>query len=302
MSSLLASILVVAALAEEPTPPPEAVPAATAEEAAMLAEMQAFEANLKWQTGDVQIGGGLAALHLPATFRYLPPDDADAVLQAWGNPPSPDTLGMLFPADLGVFSDGGWALVLSYEADGHVDDADAASIDYGELLAEMQAGTAEGNATRESMGFPKVDLVGWAEPPHYDAATRKLYWAKELAFAGEGEHTVNYDVRVLGREGVLSMSAIATMGQLPMIRERMAEVITFAEFNPGNRYEDYDPSTDSMATYGIAGLVAGGAVAAKTGVLKGLLAMLLASKKLLVAGAVAGVAGLRAFFGGRKEA
>jgi uncharacterized membrane-anchored protein len=35
-----------------------------------------------------------------------------------------------------------------------------------------------------------VTLGGWAEPPSYDKATHKMYWAKELAF-GTGEHTLN---------------------------------------------------------------------------------------------------------------
>ena len=45
----------------------------------------------------------------------------------------------------------------------------------------------------------------------------------------------------------------------------MQEVITFAEFSPGSRYEDYNAATDKLAEYGVAGLVAGGAVAAKAG-------------------------------------
>jgi uncharacterized membrane-anchored protein len=30
--------------------------------------------------------------------------------------------------------------------------------------------------------LPKLTLMGWAEPPHYDSSSKKLYWAKELGF------------------------------------------------------------------------------------------------------------------------
>jgi uncharacterized membrane-anchored protein len=70
-----------------------------------------------------------------------------------------------------------------------------------------------------------------------------------------------------------------------------------ATFQEGHRYADYVPGVDAKAAYGIAALVAGGAIAAKTGLLKGLLVALLASKKLVIAGIVRALALGRAFFG-----
>ena len=87
-----------------------------------------------------------------------------------------------------------------------MDDSDAAEIDYDDMLKDMQAGTADNNEARKQAGYDAVQLIGWAEKPHYDTATKKLYWAKELSFEGSAAHgtSFNYDVRVLGREGVLS--------------------------------------------------------------------------------------------------
>lgn len=45
--------------------------------------------------------------------------------------------------------------------------------------------------------------MGWAEPPSYDAPAHKMYWAKDLLFSGNTEHTLNYNIRILGRRGVL---------------------------------------------------------------------------------------------------
>jgi uncharacterized membrane-anchored protein len=131
-----------------------------------------------------------------------------------------------------------------------------------------------------------VHLVGWAENPHYDGATKKLYWAKEFDFEGSDAHTLNYDVRVLGREGVLSMNAVAGIGQLDQIRRGMRPLIDVAEFNEGYRYAEFDPKTDKLAEYGLGALIAGG-VAAKLGLFGKLFAFLVAFKKVLIAGAIA---------------
>jgi uncharacterized membrane-anchored protein len=62
-------------------------------------------------------------------------------------------------------------------------------------------------------------------------------------------------------------------------------------FNPGNTYAEYDSKIDEAAAYGLAGLIAGG-ILTKAGFFKGLIALLLASKKLVAVGLFAGLAGL----------
>jgi uncharacterized membrane-anchored protein len=68
----------------------------------------------------------------------------------------------------------------------------------------------------------------------------------------------------------------------------MQQVTSFTNFTAGNRYADFNGSTDKVAEYGIAALVAGG-VAAKLGFFGKLLALLLAFKKLIVLGVAAAV-------------
>jgi uncharacterized membrane-anchored protein len=144
-----------------------------------------------------------------------------------------------------------------------------------------------------------VTLVGWAEPPHYDARAHKLYWAKELAF-GADEHTLNYSIRVLGRRGVLVLNAVAGMDKLPAIRQETQTVLAAVDFNDGHRYADYLPGTDKAATYGITGLIIG-ATAAKAGFFKVLIAGLLAFKKALVVGVLALISAIKVLFGGKKR-
>ena len=258
------------------------------------------DARFEWRTGSIQLQNGLATLELGPGFRYLDPEQARMVLEdIWGNPPD-RTLGMVFPADRGPISDGAWAVVLTYASDGHVPDEDANEIDYGEMLADMQESAEEENAARTRAGYGTIEVVGWAAAPHYDPAAHKLYWAKELRFDGAPDTVLNYDVRVLGRRGVLSMNAVASMGQLDEVRAGMETLLASVRFRNGERYEDFHSKLDQVAAYGVGGLIAG-KVALKVGLWKGLVAGLLAAKKLvIVAVAVLGGSFVKLF--NRKKA
>lgn len=263
-----------------------------------------FVAKLGGRAGTVTIRDGLATLQVPETFRYIGPEAARRLLtEGWGNPPdaSEGVLGMLYPAAVSPVDSGSWAVVISYDEDGYVDDAGAEAIDYTKLLKQMQDEAASQDDERRKAGYGTVRLVGWAAPPRYSREAHKLYWAKELAFSGESEHTLNYNVRVLGRKGVLVLNAVSSMPALPDIEASMRSVIGFVDFNEGHRYEDFVAGTDKKAAYGVAGLVAG-AVAAKAGFFKLLWVGILAFKKLIIAGVAAAGVGLRRMFGRQKSA
>jgi uncharacterized membrane-anchored protein len=255
--------------------------AAPADHAAEEAAAQKMVAAMQPQQGHVTLPGSIATLDLPPTFRYLNPQDTDHLLVAWGNPPGAKTLGMIVPADVHPLSNDSWGVVVTYNKDGHVKDDDADGIDYAKLLKDMQEDSAAANAERKKQGYPGMQLAGWAEPPRYDKAAHKLYWAKDLLNEDSGRHGLNYNIRVLGREGVLVLNAVADMGQLGQIKNEMQKVTAFTNFTAGNRYADFNGKTDKVAEYGIAALVAGG-VAAKLGLFGKLLALLLAFKKLII--------------------
>jgi uncharacterized membrane-anchored protein len=257
----------------------------TEPEKEMTAEQ--FLASLHFQKGNITLPNNVAVLNLPASFRYLPPADAERVLvDAWGNPPGYESLGMIFPADRSPLDENSWGVVITYDEDGHVKDDDALSIKYDEILADMKKQSEENNEDRKKDGYPAMTLVGWAEPPRYDSGAHKFYWAKELAVEGSDANTLNYNIRVLGRKGVLVLNAIAGMNQVSEIREQMPTVVAATEFTNGNRYADFDSGTDKVAEYGLAALLAGG-VAAKLGLFGKLFAMLLVFKKFIVVGALA---------------
>ena len=247
--------------------------------------------GLKYQTGPVVLSGGLATIAASPDFKYLDPTQSRTVLEKlWGNPPTAsDTLGMLVPADFQPLEDECWAVVIRYSDEGYVKDDDAAKIDYNQLLKDMQEGVKQSNATRAAQGYPKMDLLGWATTPRYDAAAKKLYWAKRLQIEGASEQTLNYNIRVLGRRGYLELNAIARMNELATVEKAAPRILGLVDFKAGERYADFNGSTDKVAAYGIAGLIAGG-IAAKAGFFKAIWLVLLGAKKLLVAVAVGAVA------------
>lgn len=238
-----------------------------------MAEVNELLGDLDFRLGTVDLAEANAGLDLGQDYYFLGPLDSAYVLETlWDNPPGAPVLGMVFPTDRTPLHDG-WGMVLEYEAMGYVSDEDAEGYDYAALLAEMQADTRSENKWRQDNGYEAIELVGWAEPPSYDRDGRKLYWAQELRFGDSAPNTVNYEIRALGRHGVLIMNMIASMDQLADVRAAAPDLLGMVAYDEGSRYTDFDPSVDKVAAVGIGGLIAG-KVAAKAGLLAVALAFL----------------------------
>lgn len=268
--------------------------------------LAAFDASLDRRQGPITLLGGDVTLDIPETLYFLDARDSERVLvDAWGNPSAEGTLGMIFDAATSPVEAGVWGLEITWEGSGYVSDDDASTIDYDELLADMKADTRLASEQRISAGYDSVELIGWAAPPRYNADEHKLYWAREVNFGGAEVNTLNYNIRVLGREGVLVMNFIADIDMLADIEAAAPAVLDVASFADGRRYEDFDPSTDRVAGYGLAGLIAGGvgvAALKKTGLLAVALVFLKKGWILVLAGLGAIGGFFRRLFGGRPEA
>ena len=258
--------------------------------------------KLTYQTGTVTVGDQLATIAMPEGWRYLQSADAHYVVeQLWGNPPGSDCIGMVVPEAAEPDSDEGWAIVVSYDhADGHVKDDDAAKLDYADLLKQMQEGARAENPERKQAGYPTIELLGWAEAPHYDAATHKLYFAKNLRFGNAPQPQLNYCVRILGRDGYLLMNAVAASSQLAQVAKGSKDVLGRTEFTAGHRYADFKPGYDKVAAYGVGGLIATG-VLAKLGFFGIIGKFLLAAIKPIIFGLVVLGGAIAKIFGGGKK-
>ncbi|MEB3043673.1 DUF2167 domain-containing protein [Rhizobium mulingense] len=230
--------------------------------------------KLDFQQGVIKLPEAKATLNLPANFYYLSPADTKTVLvDIWGNPPAAadGMLGMIFPAKYAPTDPQSWGSIVEYNADGYVSDSDAATTNYDELLQNIKDAISERNPEREKQGFPKITLVGWASAPHYDKPAHAMPWARDLVFGNDtqAEHTLNYSVRVFGREGVFEFDFVAGLGQLKEIEAVIPTVTKLVQFDKGMTYGDYVDG-DKIAAYGMAGMIAAGAgakIAAKVGVL-----------------------------------
>jgi uncharacterized membrane-anchored protein len=257
--------------------------------------------NFNYRSGTITLGNNLAGIRLDSTYRYLDSAQSEFVLEKlWGNPPTFSNLGMIFPSNISPTDSNGWAIVIQYEEAGYVKDKDADKINYDKLLKQIQKEILGRNAEREKKGYLPIELVGWAEKPYYDRQAKKLYWAKELKFGNEPAHTLNYDVRILGRKGYLVLRVVSTMDQLAEIKPHLQELIREVDFASGNRYADFNPKVDKVAAYGIAALVAGG-VLAKVGFFKLLIAGIIALKKFIIIAIIALAAIVQGFLKRRKQ-
>ena len=279
MAALLCALHTPVQAASNPAPIP-------AEVAQAQQTPEQFLATLKQQHGTITLPSGIATLKLNNEFYYLDPKDTERLLtDGWGNPPGHETLGMIIPKAVNPLTASGWGVIVSYKDDGHISDEDAAKIDYADLLKQMQEEDEEDNKERQKQGYAGLHLLGWAEQPHYDETSHKMYWARELKADDAEDSTLNYSIRVLGRKGVLELNAVASMADLPTIKQELPKVIAFTNFTEGNLYTDYNPGTDKLASYGLAALVGGG-LAAKAGLFAKIGIFLLAAKKFLIVGLV----------------
>ena len=222
-------------------------------------QMDSIEKSFKYEQGTINLKNGIGKIKIPKGFKYLEPIQAERVLvDLWGNPKGENlTLGLILPENQGVLGKNGYVFNIQYDEIGHVEDDDADDINYDDLLKEMQEETVEENKERQQAGYEPVSIIGWAAKPFYDEDRKILHWAKEIKFGKDPLNTLNYNVRILGRKGVLVLNAIATENELPLVQKDINKVLAIVQFNDGYKYEDFDSSVDDVAAWTIGGLVAG---------------------------------------------
>ncbi|MBN8692042.1 MAG: DUF2167 domain-containing protein [Bacteroidetes bacterium] len=253
--------------------------------------------SFTYQTGEILLDGGMAKIKTPKGLKFLDAKQSKTVLvDLWGNPNADGIIGMLFPEKYTPLDSNSWAFTISFDEMGFVEDDDAEDMDYAELLETMKKETLENSAEREKNGYERIELIGWASAPFYDKERKVLHWAKELKFGESTINTLNYDVRALGRKGVLSMNAVGSIHSLPEVKPVINYLLSSVEFTEGNRYKDFNPEIDQVAAWTVGGLVAG-KVLAKVG----FFALLLKYSKLIFIGIAAAAAGIWKWIKNRGE-
>lgn len=248
LTLLLALCLPTLCFCQEPLSPDEAP-----------LDIDSLISSFQWETGTIELSEGAITLDVPPTHKFLEAEQAYHLLvDVWENPPgiAEALLGVVLQAEADPYSDSP-AYVVYYEESGYVHDRDAGRIDYDAKLRDMIREDSVSNAERRLAGYGGLQLIGWASPPHYDRQRKALHWAKEMVSENSERNVLNYNIRMLGRFGVVVINAISTMDHLDDVKAELPAVLDMAAFNEGYRYADYDPSIDGAEQKGLGSLIDG---------------------------------------------
>ena len=257
-----------------------------------------------WQLGPKPLDlGHEVSLALPEHYAFLGMPEADRFMRKNGSFSNAGLVGIVVAED----PNEQWGIIISYDESGHV--ADNEKIDQAALLKAIREGTEESNKERVEHGFTELHVGDWSESPHYDATVHRLVWG--LPATSARGTTINYNTRVLGRRGVVSLNLLSDPARFPVEKAHAATLLAATTFKQGARYQDFDKKNDKVAEYGLMGLILGGAgigaaklvkVGLIAGLWKYLIAFLLAAKKAIVLLFVGIGAGIKRIFGGKKVA
>ncbi|MEM9586393.1 MAG: DUF2167 domain-containing protein [Planctomycetota bacterium] len=264
-------------------------------------EMKRYLA-IQWESGPTTARiGTMAEIKIPAGYRFTGAKGTQDLLELYGNPRNPDMLGCIMPES----EQEDWTLVFQFDSIGYVDDSDREALDAEELITTFRSGIDAGNAQRRAMGAEELSAMSWQEQPFYDSQTNNLTWALKLDFPSGS--SINYDIRLLGRRGVMEATLIGDPETYSDAVPTVKSLLEGYSFTSGNKYSEWVKG-DKVAAVGLAGLVAGGAAvaAAKTGLLAKLGLLLAKGGKAVIVGIVVVLAGVGSFFkkllGGGQQA
>ncbi|WP_293766116.1 DUF2167 domain-containing protein [uncultured Aquitalea sp.] len=258
-----------------------------------LAEGEADSAfdKLNWHTGPRQetiVNRG--ALSLNAEQSGLDEKDSSEFLRLTKNLPE--------PGNIIIVSKQGWWSDFSFDPMGYVKDDE--KIDADAILKSIKDSDEPSNEERAKQGMPALHTLGWHTPPHYDPVTHQLEWAIRVS-SGNVE-SVNYTVRILGREGVMNAVLVTDTQTLDRDLPQFKKMLATYNFNAGQKYSEFKPG-DHVAELGLGALIIGGAaaVATKKGFWAVLGAALASGWKLIAAACLGAGAWLKSLFSRKKQ-
>ena len=248
-----------------------------------MSEAERQYRNIFWQGPgtDAQLGGE-AHIIIPEGYRFTDRQGTQTLMQLYGNLLTQWEQGYIEPED----ENEGWFVVFEYEESGHIKDDEKSDLDADAVMESFKEGDKVSNEERKSMGLPALNTVGWLVPPYYNDKTHNLEWA--LLLESEGQQNVNYNVRLLGREGIMHVTVVTGTEEFEDVRAKIPAILESFAFNPGRTYAEYQEG-DKLADYGLMALLGVGAVGVAATVF---------SKfgKVILVGIAAVIGGVVAFF------
>lgn len=251
--------------------------------------------KVTWTTGPATANiGSHATIPVPEGYVFTDGPGAITLLESMGNIPSRTELGFLAPRSFE------WFATFRFSEEGYVKDDEKDKLDADKLLKSITKGTEAGNEERKKRGYPAIRVTGWEQKPAYDPESHNLGWA--IRGESEGEPIVNFNTRLLGRKGIMSVNLVVEPARLAATLPEFKQLLAQYDYKPGERYAEYKQG-DKIAKYGLAALVVGGAAAgaAKLGFFSALAVFLKKGWKLVVIAVVAVGAFIRRLILGRDK-
>ena len=200
---------------------------------------EALARSINWQKGPCKGNlGGYAEITVPEGFVFAGPADAQKYMELNENIPDPTTMGVLQP----MSPEESWFLVFEYHDTGHVPDDEKATIDADALLRQKKDAEVGANEERRRRGYGVMHCKDWLIRPAYDTDTKSLAWALRLEAdngAGGVAEVCNYNLRILGRTGVMSTTLVCDPAEITGLVPRVKGLLKGYDYVPGQRYGEW---------------------------------------------------------------
>jgi uncharacterized membrane-anchored protein len=233
--------------------------------------------------------GDQGQINLPDGYEALDGPKTREMMRAIGEPISNQEVGFITPKE----KDSDWSVYFEFNPIGYVKDDEKDSLDADAILKSFKEGTERSNAERRKNNSPEMQITGWHTKPMYNPSTKNLEWC--IAASVEGRPLLNYNIRLLGREGVMEIILVTDPASLDASLPKVRSLLAGYSYLPGKRYAEWKAG-DKIAEYGLTALIAGGAaaVAFKSGLIQKLL-------KPIIIGVIALGGLIVKLFGGRAR-
>jgi len=141
---------------------------------------------------------------------------------------------------------------IEYHEIGFLEDEDWKDVVPDSLLQEIIDGTRESNPIRAENGYPTLEVLGWAEEPHYNERNNTVYWATQLRDS-EGIEVINAIALKLGRHGYSRLTWTGDPQQFQDAKMALGPALTSYDYQEGARYADFRAG-DAVAAVGLGAL------------------------------------------------
>lgn len=222
-------------------------------------QLDSLENKIKYHTGNITLAGGKFNLRVPDEFLFIDAVQSRYILEElWGNLPDTEVAGMIVrkgfqPSRL--IND--YSFVIGYSDIGHVSSQKGTELNHDKLLAQLKENMARSNESRINMGLNTMSVTGWVMVPYFDQYKKALYWATRISANGTEEEILNYNLRLMGKTGVIKINAVATLDQLPDIKKALPLIIAQTRFTAEEAFDAYNEGKDKESQYDMAALITG---------------------------------------------